>query len=115
MTSIAEGLRIRNRWTYRIFSRFRTLDPSGGEHLLDSGDDSIEQMGFAKDVAAGKAYLLLWVSGSARRDSKRDRHDRLKLVDVRNIIYERQWLSGMDEPDCRRVTRRENRRFGNAV
>lgn len=95
----------------RSWSAFGHLEFAGGQDLLDRGYEAAHRLLVAKHVPTGVTYRRGGGTRALLRDLESDRDDGLELEDVCDIEDERARLTGVNEPQCRRIPGGENGGF----
>src|SRR5690554_1569416 len=94
MTIISSLLRVGDCRTDLISAGFRHLEPTGLEHVLNRGNQLVEHPTLAKRIPTGPTHLSSRIARMFRGDFKRQRHHRLKLKEVGNVVDKRARFSG---------------------
>src|SRR6516164_3681089 len=109
MTGIAR-LQIGKRHRLCVGGSLWNSQAAGREHLLDRRNDPFEQPGSPKRITASASYRADGISDrwsrtplGLARNLEGYRNNCLEFEDIRDVAHEREWPSGMQKADRRRV------------
>ena len=85
------------------------------QHLRDVGKNALHEPRFVERLPARQPHAPFDVVGPGCRQTKRQGHHDLDLVEIGHIINKAEHLAGVDEPQGRRIAGRDNAGMANPI
>jgi hypothetical protein len=95
--------------------RLRFFKLTGMKDFFDYRNDPPQNSRLPESIPAGNPDFSFRLLRLLCGNTKSHRHDRFKFKYVSYIINERLRFAGMNKTNGRRISRRQNGRFGNAI